>query len=164
MGRIDQIKKRDGRIVEFNEAKIADAIWKAAQAAGVKDRSLAVQLAEQVRTRLSEHLQPDEIPHVEQVQDLVERTLIEQGQASMAKAYILYREKRSRIRKTKSLLGVEDQLKLPLNSLLVLERRYLQKDPDGRVIESTSDLFRRVAKTVAAVEQRYGKSDADVAT
>jgi ribonucleoside-diphosphate reductase alpha chain len=100
---------------------------------------------------------------VEQVQDLVERTLIANGQASMAKAYILYREKRARIRKTKNLLGVVDPLKLPLNSLLVLERRYLQKDPEGRVIESTSAMFRRVATTVAEVERRYGRSDEEVA-
>jgi ribonucleoside-diphosphate reductase alpha chain len=163
MATIDKIKKRDGRITDFNVDKIAEAIWKAAQTVGGKDRSQAVQLAEQVVQQLAEQLQPDEIPHVEQVQDLVERTLIANGQASMAKAYILYREKRARIRKTKNLLGVVDPLKLPLNSLLVLERRYLQKDPEGRVIESTSDMFRRVATTVAEVERRYGRSDEEVA-
>jgi ribonucleoside-diphosphate reductase alpha chain len=163
MATIDKIKKRDGRITDFTVDKIAEAIWKAAQTVGGKDRSQAVQLAEQVVQQLAEQLQPDEIPHVEQVQDLVERTLIANGQASMAKAYILYREKRARIRKTKNLLGVVDPLKLPLNSLLVLERRYLQKDPEGRVIESTSAMFRRVATTVAEVERRYGRSDEEVA-
>jgi ribonucleoside-diphosphate reductase alpha chain len=102
------------------------------------------------------------MPHVELVQDLVEKTLIENGQARMAKAYILYRQKRAKIRRSKALLGVTDHLKLPLNAILVLERRYLRKDEKGKVIESTSQMFRRIAKSVAAAERNYGKSDAQV--
>jgi ribonucleoside-diphosphate reductase alpha chain len=93
----------------------------------------------------------------------VERTLIENGQASIAKAYILYRQRRTQIRRTKVLLGVVDELKLPLNAILVLERRYLRKDEKGRVIETTDQMFRRIAKCVAVVEKQYGKSDAEVA-
>jgi ribonucleoside-diphosphate reductase alpha chain len=160
---IEKIKKRDGRVVEFDSNKIAEAIWKAAKAVGIKDKSLAFNLAEEVVKQLEKQLKPDEIPSVEQVQDLVEKTLIESGQASMAKAYILYRQKRAKIRRTKALLGVVDELKLPLNAILVLERRYLKKDEKGRVIESTSQMFRRIAKCIAEVEKQYGKSDAEVA-
>jgi len=160
---IKKIKKRDGRVVEFDSNKIAEAIWKAAKAVGIKDKSLAFNLAEHVVKQLEKQLKPDEIPSVEQVQDLVEKTLIESGQASMAKAYILYRQKRAKIRRTKALLGVVDELKLPLNAILVLERRYLKKDEKGRVIESTSQMFRRIAKCIAEVEKQYGKSDAEVA-
>lgn len=160
---IKKIKKRDGRVVEFDSNKIAEAIWKAAKAVGIKDKSLAFNLAEHVVKQLEKQLKPNEIPSVEQVQDLVEKTLIESGQASMAKAYILYRQKRAKIRRTKALLGVVDELKLPLNAILVLERRYLKKDEKGRVIESTSQMFRRIAKCIAEVEKQYGKSDAEVA-
>ncbi len=160
---IRKIKKRDGRIVEFDSNKIAEAIWKAAKAVGVKDKRLAESLAEHVVKQLEKQLKPIEIPSVEQVQDLVERTLIEKEQASIAKAYILYREKRAKIRRTKALLGVEDELKLPLNALLVLERRYLRKDEMGRVLESTSQMFRRIAKCIAQVEKQYGKSGEEVA-
>ncbi len=161
--KIKKIRKRDGRIVDFNPDKIAEAIWKAAKAVGGKDRSLSVKLAETVVETLEKRLKPEEIPNVEQVQDIVEQTLIEKGHARTAKTYILYRQKRAEIRKAKALLGVEDELKLPLNAILVLERRYLRKDERGRVIESTGQLFRRVAKGIAAIEKRYGKNDAEMA-
>jgi len=160
---ITKIQKRDGRIVDFEQGKVAEAIWKAAKEVGGKDRQLADQLAAQVVERLEKQLQPGEIPTVEQVQDLVEITLIEKGHARTAKAYILYRQKRAEIRKAKTLLGVVDELKLPLNSILVLERRYLQKDVNGKVTESTGQMFRRVAKGIADVEKQYGKSIAEVA-
>ena len=162
MNKIKKIKKRDGRIVDFNANKIAEAIWKAAKAIGGKDRVLSVKLAEQVVETLEKQLKPGEIPTVEQVQDIVEKTLIENGHARTAKAYILYRQKRAEIRKMKTLLGVTDELKLPLNAIIVLERRYLRKDEKGRVIESTSQMFRRIAKSLAEVEKQYGKSNAEI--
>ena len=163
MVKIERIKKRDGRIVDFDSNKITEAFWKASKEVGLKDRSLAVNLSEQVVKQLEQQLRPGEIPSVEEVQDLVERTLIENGQASIAKAYILYRQRRTQIRRTKVLLGVVDELKLPLNAILVLERRYLRKDEKGRVIETTDQMFRRIAKCIATVEKQYGKSDAEVA-
>jgi len=163
MATIEKIKKRDGRIVEFNSNKIAEAIWKTAKAVGVKDKPLTVNLAEQVVRQLEKQLEPNQMPTVEQVQDLVEKTLIENGQASMAKAYILYRQKRAKIRRTKALLGVIDELKLPLNAILVLERRYLKKDEKGKVVESTNQMFRRIANSLAEVEKQYGKSEDEVA-
>jgi ribonucleoside-diphosphate reductase alpha chain len=161
--RIKKIKKRDGRIMDFDSNKIAEAIWKASKAVGGKDRTLAVKLTEQVVGKLEKQLKPNEIPTVEQVQDLVEKTLIENGQASMAKAYILYRQKRTEIRRMKLLLGVVDELKLPLNAILVLERRYLRKDENGRVTETTAEMFRRIAKGIAQVEKQYKKSAGEVA-
>lgn len=163
MKTIEKIKKRDGRVVKFDSNKIAEAAWKAAKAVGMKDKSLAVRLADQVVKELEKQLKPGEIPSVEQVQDLVEKTLIQNGQASLAKAYILYRQKRTKIRRMKGLLGVIDELKLPLNAILVLERRYLKKDKEGRVIESTSQMFKRIARSIAEVEKQYGKSDAEIA-
>jgi anaerobic ribonucleoside-triphosphate reductase len=114
---IEKIKKRDGKIVDFDEGKIAEAIWKAASSLGGKDRSLSLKLADQVVGKLENQLKPGEVPSVEQVQDLVEKTLIENGHARTAKAYILYRHKRAEIRRMKLLLGVVDELKLPLNAI-----------------------------------------------
>jgi ribonucleoside-diphosphate reductase alpha chain len=162
MKKIEKIRKRDGRIVNFDSDKIAEAIWKAAKAIGGKDRALSVKLAEQVVETLKKQLKPDEIPSVEQVQDIVEKTLIENGYARTSKAYILYRQKRAEIRRMKALLGVIDELKLPLNAIIVLERRYLSKDEKGKVIESTSQMFRRIAKSLAQVEKQYGKSNTEI--
>ena len=89
------------------------------------------------------------IPGVEDVQDVVEEVLIKNGYAAVAKAYILYREKRAQIRKAKDFFGVKDELKLSVNAVRVLERRYLLKDEKGNVIETPSVLFRRIAKAIA---------------
>jgi ribonucleoside-diphosphate reductase alpha chain len=159
---IKKIRKRDGRIVDFDSEKISAAVWKTAQAVGIGDRSIAVNTARQVVEELDKTLRTEEIPSVEQVQDLVEKTLIREGQVNMAKAYILYRQKRAQIRKTKALLGVVDELKLPLNAIIVLERRYLKKDERGKAVESTSRMFGRIARSMAVVEKKYGKLDAEV--
>jgi ribonucleoside-diphosphate reductase alpha chain len=159
---IKRIRKRDGRLVDFDQDKIAEAIWKAAKSVGGKDRQLASKLAAEVVKRLGKQLKPREIPTVEQVQDLVEVTLIDKGHARTAKTYILYRQKRAEIRKAKTMLGIVDELKLPLNSILVLERRYLQKDENGKVIESTGQMFRRIAKGISEVDKQHGKSNTEV--
>ncbi len=98
---IIHIMKRDGRKVPFNIEKIANAIFRAAQAVGGTDMSTAMDMA--VKTcELYEADYGKEIPTVEIVQDLVEKTLIENGHAQTAKAYILYRYERTRDREMKS--------------------------------------------------------------
>ena len=91
------VRKRDGRLVPFNKRKIADAIFKAAQAVGGDDRVLAEELAGVVTMFLEKNF-PDAPPHIEEIQDTVEKVLIEMGHARTAKAYILYRDQRARIR------------------------------------------------------------------
>jgi len=98
------------------------------------------------------------VPSVEDIQDIVEEELIKAGYAKVAKAYILYRQKRAEVRGLKSIYGVKDDLKLSVNAIRVLERRYLLKDREGRVIETTSQLFWRVARAIAAVDELYGAS------
>jgi ribonucleoside-diphosphate reductase alpha chain len=163
LAKIKQIKKRDGRIVKFNPTKITQAIWKATEAMGIQDKSIAESLTIKIVSQLESQLEKEQIPQVEQVQDLVEKNLIEDGHASIAKAYILYRQKRAKIRETKALLGVKDELKLPLNTILVLERRYLKKDEKGQTIESTAQMFKRIARSLAKVEKKYAKTDSQIA-
>ena len=95
------IYKRDGRKVPFNVEKIAKAIFKAAEAVGGTDYTEATAVAEEV-CRIWEQTHPEETPTVEQVQDLVEKVLIERGHAQTAKAYILYRYERTRAREMKT--------------------------------------------------------------
>jgi len=96
---ITHVVKRDGRVVPFNQQKIADAIFKAAQAVGGNDRVLAQELGGVV-TMFLEKNYGGGTPHIEDIQDTVEKVLIETGHAKTAKAYILYRDKRARIRET----------------------------------------------------------------
>ena len=93
---ITKIRKRDGREVPFNIEKITNAIFKAAVAAGGSDYHTAESLAEQVAETL-EHGK-EKVPSVEEIQDTVEKTLIESGHARTAKKFILYRAERTRIR------------------------------------------------------------------
>ncbi len=94
---ITTIKKRDGRVVPFNIEKIAEAIFKAAREAGGNDYETALELAGKV-VELVNNTYIDEVPTVEQVQDIVEKVLVETGHAKTAKEYILYRAERTRIR------------------------------------------------------------------
>lgn len=94
---ITQIVKRDGRKLPFNIEKIANAIFKAAQSVGGTDYNEALQIAYEV-CRVAENQYSDEIPTVEQIQDIVEKVLVEGGHAKTAKAYILYRSNRTRAR------------------------------------------------------------------
>jgi len=101
---IRKIRKRDGKIDDFNPFRITNAIWKAAQAVGGKDHRKATQITDKVLEKLETSLEPGEIPTVEQVQDLVEKVLIEEGHAKTAKAYILYRHQHEEIREIGGLL------------------------------------------------------------
>ncbi len=96
---ITKIQKRDGRTVPFSVDKITDAIYKAARAVGGNDYESAENLAEKVCELLEkENFSSSNPPTVEQVQDSVEKVLVENGHARTAKAYILYRADRTRIR------------------------------------------------------------------
>lgn len=103
MAMITMIKKRDGRQVPFNIEKIANAIFKAAQTVGGNDYSEAMMLSDKVCQRLSEEI-IGRNPSVEEVQDMVEKVLVEEGHAKTAKAYILYRADRTRAREMDSTL------------------------------------------------------------
>ena len=96
---IMSIRKRDGRTVDFDQAKIENAILRAFQASSsAKGRETAQALAQQVVKELENNENVSSTPTVEQVQDTVERVLIEKGFVRSAKAYILYRAERSRVR------------------------------------------------------------------
>ena len=103
MAMITMIKKRDGRQVPFNIEKIAHAIFRAAQSVGGKDYNESLRLADLVCQELSETI-IGRNPSVEEVQDMAERVLIEEGHTKTAKAYILYRAERTRVREMNSTL------------------------------------------------------------
>ena len=103
MERITRIIKRDGRTADFDVEKITEAIYKAAKVLGGRDREMAAYLARQVELYLLQ-ICHNSTPTVEQVQDAVEKILIENGHARTAKEYILYRAERTRVRDMNSKL------------------------------------------------------------
>jgi ribonucleoside-triphosphate reductase (formate) len=157
---IEHVVKRDGRLVPFNEKKIADAIFKSALAVGGEDRALADELAVVV-TMFLEKKYVGQPPSIENIQDIVEKVLIETGHAKTAKAYILYRDKRTRIRES---LRVRKQTKRRTDttdvSLMVNTETKDETFPwdKGKIVEALkkeADISEEVASEIAgAVEQR----------
>jgi len=158
---ISKIKKRDGRVVDFTGDKIYEAILKAFKAVySDGDKAPDAKKVEELTIKYADEKFDDTItPGVEQIQDLVEQSLIELDYTDVVKAYIVYRHNKSIQREMKEMLGIYDDLKLPINSLRVLERRYLLRDKTGRVIETPSQLFHRVSTFVASGDKKYGSDD-----
>ncbi|MFA5358329.1 MAG: ribonucleoside triphosphate reductase [Patescibacteria group bacterium] len=95
---IKQIIKRDGRIVDFEQEKITNAIWKAMQVTGEGSKKIAGKVSDQVVDLVSKKFHERSIPAVEEIQDIVEEALIRNRHIKTAKAYILYRDQRRQIR------------------------------------------------------------------
>ncbi len=96
--KITKVQKRDGTIVEFDQTRIKDAIFKALTATAQGDGSRAKKLSDRVVQILNRRFKKEEVPQVEQIQDIVEEVLILENLVEAARAYILYREQRRRIR------------------------------------------------------------------
>lgn len=109
--KVSQIIKRDGRVVSFNPEKITNAIYKAAVGVGGSNRELAVSLTEKTLKMMNQIYPAGSTPTVEEIQDIIEKALIENGHAKTAKAFILYRAERARIREKKeSQIIAEDNI------------------------------------------------------
>ncbi|HEX5891571.1 MAG TPA: adenosylcobalamin-dependent ribonucleoside-diphosphate reductase [Nitrososphaeraceae archaeon] len=155
---IMNIKKRDGRVVNFTHSKISNAIYKALVATGKADYPLAERLANRVIEKMVQNGYGSTgkvaIASVEDVQDMVESILIEEGLSETAKAYILYRHERRKVRDekmrilNKKVLDEVDKV-FDINSLRVLAARYLLRDNNGEIIEGPKQMFERVAILVA---------------
>lgn len=138
-GIMDYVKKRDGRVVPFDAKKISAAIFKAARAVGGEDQHLAENLAEEVVFTLLQ--QPREVhPSVEEIQDLVEKVLIERGHARTAKAYILYRDRRTRLRESRSeLMDVVEDILVETNR----ENANIGNSPSAKMLQIASAASRQ---------------------
>jgi len=125
---ITHIVKRTGSMVPFNPERITNAIYRAAVAVGGRDRSIAEGLTRQVVEILEEQTPPGEAPTVEEIQDIVEKVLIENGHAKVAKAYILYREERARRRREKAARGYRETSNIPWRKIYEVLRWSVDHD------------------------------------
>jgi len=152
-----KIRKRSGRIVNFEQSKISNAIYKALVATGKPDYPLAERLAARVVQKMIQLGEKTVVPSVEDVQDMVESILIEEGLSETAKAYILYRHERRKIRDEKmKILNKKDldevDKAFDINSLRVLAARYLLRDDNNEIVEGPKQMFERVATLVAIAD------------
>jgi len=151
---IAKIRKRDGRIVDFDSSRIRDAIHKAFIAVELEDGERAESITREVVKLLEEKFK-ERIPSVEDAQDIVVEVLKKNGYEKIAEEYQDYRKKKEEIRKLKEKLGIVEP-KLTVNALEVLNKRYLLKDETERIVETPAQLFMRVAEAVAKVDGKYG--------
>ncbi len=158
---IGEITKRNGKVDNFNADKIANAIYKALAATSKADRKLAETLASGVVSKLvAQGFSATRPPTVENIQDMVEVTLIESGRGKIAKAYILYRYNHARIRADKLKVLNAQTLdpvakSFDLNCLRVLASRYLLRNNKNEITESPGQMFERVAVLIGIGDLLY---------
>jgi len=149
---LSKIKKRDGRIADFDADRIKDAVHKAFLAVELGDGEKALNVTREVVKRLEEKFK-EKTPSVEDVQDLVVTVLKEKGYGKVAQAYQDFRDKKEELRNLREILGIEP--KLTVNALEVLKARYLLRDEQENIIETPTLLFKRVAKAIAEIDKTF---------
>ncbi|MEW5896468.1 MAG: adenosylcobalamin-dependent ribonucleoside-diphosphate reductase [Nanoarchaeota archaeon] len=166
---VKKIVKRDGRIADFDVSKIENVILKAAQSAtdtgmdisAESSRSLALKVQQALTQQFSETM-----PTTENIQDLVEKIVIEEGHVQIGKAFILYRHKKDQERERRALiLGGEhtgENLDFSNEALKILQKRYLLRDDEGKIIETPKGMLRRVARNIAQADAQYEASKEEI--
>jgi ribonucleoside-diphosphate reductase alpha chain len=148
-----KVIKRSEKIQTLDVEKIADSIFLAAQDVGGTDNKLAVKLAKEVVERIEKHYGRIKKVTSAEIGDMVERVLLEQSHYKTAKAYIINREKKRQVEASKRALGVNDDVGLSLNALVVAKEKYLLRDNEGEVKETVAGMFERTAKFLASAEK-----------
>ena len=158
---INEIRKRSGTVTAFDLDKISNAIFQALAATSKADRDVADKLAGDVLNKLVEQgFTSSRAPTVEDIQDIVESTLIDSGNSDIAKSYIVYRHERRKLRDEKKRVLNAKSLdpvskKFDLNCLRVLASRYLFRNSKSEIIESPTQMFERVAILVGIGDILY---------
>jgi len=153
-----KIKKRDGRIADFDSQRIKNAVHKAFLAVELGNGEKAENITSEVVKSLQERFK-EKTPLVEDVQDLVVEVLTQKGYGKVAQAYQDFRNKKEELRALREKLGIEP--KLTVNALEVLRARYLLRDENENITETPALLFKRVAKAIAKVDKTFGENPAE---
>jgi len=161
--KIENVVKRSGAIVPFTPERITNAIYRAAVAVGGRDRATAEDLSRQVVAMLEAQTPPDHTPTIEEIQDVVEKVLIENGHAKVAKAYILYRDERNRARQERARLASLPSENIPwakiwhvldwsvdhgVNTVAGLNER-IQRGEYGRVVKESEAAYNEDVENAA---------------
>ncbi len=169
MTNIKYVIKRNGATVAFSRSRVVNAIFRAAVSVGGRDKKTAENLADQVIATLENECKAKHYPNVEEIQDIVEKTLIEAGHAKVAKHYILYREERNRRRQKQKPLSEQRSEYIPwakmwrtldwsvsheLNTVQTLNQRVENGEIKEIVAESEAAYASDIASVSALLEER----------
>ena len=150
---VKKVVKRDGRVVDFDPTRIREAIRKAMVHVNRYDEESLNRVVDHVLRVIAEKYGVERIPHVEEIQDIVELSLVKFDLYEVAKAYILYRKEREKIREEKKKIlekGYVDEVDkaFSLNALRLMASRYLMRDERGKLRETPKQMFQRVAALI----------------
>ena len=151
---IKQIVKRDGHMVSYDRDRITTAIFKAATSVGGSDRKTAEGLSEQVEHMLVDTYGHESAPSVEDIQDCVEKVLIDNGHATTARAYIIYRHEREELRTARA-ARIDATDNIPYQKIYEVLRWNLAHGCDS--IEGINRIIKenRLSKLIASCDKRY---------
>jgi len=152
-----QVIKRSKSTQAYQKEKVVRSIIRAQENINTIDEILATKIADLVDTDLNNRLNKEAVIGTDDIGDTVERILLEENLFHIAKAYIIARERQRQEARASKGLGVKDDLGLSYNQLIVIGNKYLQKDENGKIIETPRQMFERVAKALSASEKKDKK-------
>jgi ribonucleoside-diphosphate reductase alpha chain len=158
--KIKKVIKRDGRIVDFDPERIKYAVERAMKAVGAYDKEKLEKVVDYVIKVLEEKYDSTKYPTVEEIQDIVELSLLKFDLYDVAKAYISYRKEKEKIREEKkNLLGkfYEEEVakRFSVNSIRLMVNRYLLRNENKELIEGPKQMFERVAALIVIPDLLY---------
>ncbi|MDA3861403.1 MAG: ATP cone domain-containing protein [Melioribacteraceae bacterium] len=162
MSKIKEVIKRNGNIVPFNPERIMNAIYRSAVSVGGRDKETAKDLADKVVVEMENRVQEGFKPNIEEVQDVVEKVLIENGHATVAKEYILYRQERKENRESNADQGSRTAVKIPWEKIWHVYDWTVEKDLNTFEKINKEIDNGNFADVVKVSEARY-ENDVDIA-
>lgn len=152
---VKEVRKRDGHILQFSPEKLEGSVLKALSAVkSIKaPEKLSEKIVQQVAAYLERHFSSI-IPTTEDLEDVIIEVLHKNKLKEAAIAFLNFRKKKE-VKEFKNYLGVRDDIGLTKNAIVVMSKRYLLRNEQGKIVETPRRLFQRVAKAIASVDNSF---------
>jgi len=153
---LKKVVKISGSKENFNSEKVIQSIWFTTSAEGKEKerKKLASLLGKQVVETLKKSFPNGEAILTSEIGETVEKVLIENGHAEMAKTFIRFRENKKHLHQKKETLGFEDDVGFSYNTLFIIKERFLKRDEGGQILETPKGMLKRTARFLSDVEKR----------